>query len=196
MTEAITALATLEDGGALTKKGLHLPENITPERYEAVGRLLTEAEDALQWAWGDYFLFGEDVFPEEHSQLWESARIDHHRSMQYIRIAKAIPEHARRDLSWSHHRVVYTLDAEARDHWLLLAENEGWTRDELAEAVKAARGEANGAGGMPAPSRTYVLERVSDAAERVWQAASRDGECYIVPAEEFEVLAAALGVEL
>ncbi len=196
LAEEINALAVLEGGAVLTKTGLDLPANIEVQRYAALGEVLDNADDCIQWAFGDWYVYGEDVFPEEHSQVWERMSVDPHKAMQYIRVARAIPKHARRPaLKWTHHRTVYTMEPEARDHWLLRAENEGWTATRLADEVRDARS-ASANGSLPAPSRSYVLERVSDAAEAVWKAAERDGEFFRVPADQFALLGEALGVEL
>lgn len=193
LAEEINALAVLEGGAVLTKIGLDLPANIEVQRYAALGEVLDNADDCIQWAFGDWYVYGEDVFPEEHSQVWESMSVDPHQAMQYIRVARAIPKHARRPaLKWTHHRSVYTMEAEVRDHWLLRAENEGWTATRLSDEIREARSAAAN-GSLPAPSRSYVLERVSDAAEAVWKSAERDGDWFKVPVSMFAALGEALG---
>src|SRR5690242_4719690 len=116
ISQEVEALAMLEGGAALTRTYLHIPKDISKERYAALGRLLVAGDDSIQWALGCWFADGEEIFPEEHSQLWEEAGVDPHRAMQYMRVHRAIPEHARRGaLTWTHHRTVYNLDDEARD---------------------------------------------------------------------------------
>lgn len=193
MTSSMEALATLESGGAFVRTALRLPVGISYDRYVAVGRLLSEATDSIQWAIGDWAAFGEDVFPEEHSQAWEELGISHHSAMQYIRVSRAIPPAERRqELSWSHHRAVSALPEEQRREWLDRAVRNDWRKWQLEDALQAAREEQ---GVLPPPSRTFVLERVSSAAERVWKAAERQDGFYRVPAEEFEQLVEALGVQ-
>lgn len=196
MADHVGAMARLESGGVLDRTGLTLPVGISYERYEALGRLLMEAADGIEWAQGDWLAGGEDLFPEEHSQAWEDAmgQLDEKTKMQRIRVSKAFPKPRRySQLTWSHHRSVYSHPDEAQDYWLRQAVEHGWPRWRMDEAMREAREETSG---PPAPTRAYVMERACEAAEVAYRAAQRDGDVYVVPALQFEAMAEALGIEI
>lgn len=196
MADHVGAMARLETGGVLDRTGLTLPAGLSYERYEALGRLLMEAADGIEWAQGDWLAGGEDLFPEQHSQAWEDAmgQLDEKTKMQRIRVSKAFPK-ARRysQLTWSHHRSVYAAPEDVQDYWLRQAVEKGWPRWRMEEEIRNAREETSG---PPAPSRSYLMERACEAAEAAWRAAERTETHYLVPAGEFEDMASALGIDV
>lgn len=187
-----SSLANLEESGAIDVLGLKLPANMELKFVKAIGNMIGYYHDALQWAVGDYLNFIEQYWPEEASQLSESLGISEESRMQYQRVAKAIPRADRRkELSWSHHRFI----AGKPDHseWLDRAVESRWTKREL----EANYAEAHAAAGLPAISKSYVLERVADAAEKVFAASvlsDTKPDTIEVPLAEWELLTEAFGL--
>ncbi len=196
MADHVGAIARLETAQVLDRTGLTLPVGISYERAEALGRLIWEVGDGIEWAQGDWLAGTEDVFPEQHSQLWEDAmgQLDEKTKMQRIRVSKAFPKPRRYpQLTWSHHRAVYAAPEDVQDYWLRQAVEHGWPRWRMEEAIRDAKEET---AGPPAPTRAYVMERAVEAAEAAFRAAQRtDDGFYLVPASEWDAMAAALGLE-
>lgn len=192
--ETATALAELEKAGSLSPVGLNLPDDITPERFEAVGYVLRNMGNSLHWAYGDYLSTAERLFGEEGYQYGEVLGLSEVSRMQYIRVALRVPEERRKaKLSWSHHRAVAPLEPEDQERWLDLAIISDWNKSQLEDAIKRElRGQL-----PPPPGRTgYVVEAVATAAEKVWESAApnlSDPGTYIVPQGPMEELAYALG---
>lgn len=187
-----SSLANLEEAGALDTLGLRLPANLSLERTEAVGRMIGFYHDSLQWAIGDYILFCDSIFPEESSQLSEALGISEESRRQYVRVAQAIPRVDRRkELSWSHHRFV--AGKPDQQEWLERAVENQWTKRDLEAHYEAEREPP----GLPQMTKSYVLERVADAAERVFAAAHRSESkpgFVEVPEAEWEMLTEAFGL--
>lgn len=193
----VQSLATLEGSGALTRVGLTLPSSMTYDQYEAVGRLFRTWNETMKWAMGDWLLAGEALFGEDAYQASEELGLSVGQRQQYLRIAQRIPIARRRpELTWSHHRSVAALDPADQDRWLAEAVKKGWTKAQMEEAIRALPAGAAVAPPQdtPDPPFVYVVERVANAAERVWAAAQpADAEHYMVDAGPMRDLALALG---
>ena len=190
-------LAQLEETGALTPAGLILPPDITPERYEAIGNLLYVWGEGWRWAVGDWLIQGHGFFGDAFYQYSEALNLSVRVRQYLMQVAEKIPPGPRRrvpELHWSHHRVVCMLDAEECDKWLQQAIVNGWTKQQLEDAVK---------GRIPEPPPLafqptgYVVERVLSAAEQVYASAkvSETPEYYLVESRAIHNLADALGVD-
>lgn len=185
-----SSLANLEQAGALDVLGLQLPANMTLELTEAVGLMLGHYHDALQWAVGDYLLHIEKIWPEEASQLSEALGISEESRRQYVRVAQAIPRPSRRrELSWSHHRFI--AGKADQEEWLERAVENNWTKREF----EGQYAEATAGSALPVMTKAYLLERVADAAEKVFAAADKSDPGFVrVPAAEWELLTEAFGL--
>lgn len=187
-----SSLANLEEAKAIDKIGLQLPANLSLERLEAVGHMLSFYGDAVEWARGDFLIHAEKFYPEEASQISEALGISEESRRQHLRVALAIPRPSRRaELSWSHHRAV--AGKPDQDEWLTKAVENDWTKRDLEDHLR----EAATSGGPPSPTKAYVLERVADAAERVFAASvlsDSKPDTIEVPLAEWELLTEAFGL--
>lgn len=195
--QAAQGLAALEKAGSLTRVGLKLPTYITPDEYEAVGTMLKHADQAIQWAIGDWIAHGEAQWGEESYQYIEALGISEASRSQHVRVATRIPMQRRRyELTWSHHRSVSHLEEEEQDSWLEQAVVNQWPKYELEFKIKEAR--TRGESPEP-PGRSYVVEAVLNAAEAVWddRVVIDDGSVnhgsYIITVSVMEDLGYALG---
>jgi hypothetical protein len=183
--------AVREFGAELRPNGLTLlKDEVTAPKVEALFAFLGATHESLRWAIGDALFQGEAIFGDDVWQFQEILNISIEQRRQYLRVAGDVPAQRRRtELTWSHHRSVAPLDSGEQVEWLQRAVDERWTKAELEDAIKQAKG-------VKEPTRrSYVVEAVCDAAEHIWDAAERaeDGS-YLVPGETMEELAAALGV--
>lgn len=189
----VEPLFDLERQGALKRNGLVLPNTITYEQYEAVGKALGEVHEVLCWAVGDWINAGEDLFKEEHSQAWESLDLSEEQRTQYSRVARRFkPEERVMSLTFSHHRVVAVMkDERARADLLKRAADARWTVRELEAAKKDAP-----IGELPGPSLDWRYTNLRRAAERVVNTKDMlaDGKLYAVPVSVLDELAAAIDV--
>lgn len=190
------ALALLEQTGNLTPAGLILPPDITPERYQAIGRLLQQGYEGWKWAVGDWLIQGHEIFGDEFYQYAEVLDISVRSRQQYMQVAERIPPGPRRrvpELKWSHHRAVCMLEPKEADKWLQKAIDKHWTKGELEDAKRGITPEPPATAFQPTG---YVVERVLSAAEQVYASAkvSDDAAYYLVESRAIHNLADALGV--
>jgi len=190
-------LAQLEETGNLTAAGLILPADITPERYCAVGGLIHTWGEGWKWAAGDWLIQGHGIFGDAFYQYSEVLNLSVRMRQYLMQVAERIPPGKRRrvpELYWSHHRAACMLEPEECDEWLQRAIDNGWTKQQLEDAMK---------GRVPEPPPLafqptgYVVERVLSAAEQVYASAkvSETPEYYLVESRAIHNLADALGVE-
>lgn len=188
----IDPLRDLEASGALTRTGLVLPNTITYERYEALGALLGEMHQVVQWACGDWLIAGEALFSEQESQASEIMNLSEESRKQYAWVAKKIPiEKRRRELSWGHHRAVASMkDERERDELLDQAVANRWTTRELEEHKRNPP-----VGELPEPPLEWRYRTLLKAAEKVWETKDMmsGGAMFAVPSVVIDELGVALG---
>jgi N6-adenosine-specific RNA methylase IME4 len=140
---AAAAKVGLRVPGELTTIGWRIPEGLSFEEWEDLGRALTGVDKSLGWWIGDWVRYGEK---REWGKKYQEALAVTGKSYQTLRIAKYVSEtfgdlfRRRNNLSFAHHFEVASLKAEAADSLLSLAETNGWsTRDLRKEVEKADR---------------------------------------------------------
>lgn len=197
---------TVAKGGVLiTPVGLDLDgAELTSDEYEHLGLFLGEffratrkPHDAAKWALGDFILFGEATLGEKYAQAMEATGRQRQTLMNYASVANRVPRSRRREtLTFTHHQMVASLDPRTQTRMLDLAEKHEWSSDELANAVRAWKAKDREGATPPAENGAtppVVVEVVVKQAERVYRAATRDGDTFRVPVEDMVALGAALG---
>lgn len=107
----------------LTSVGLQINEETTTiEEWDAVGKVLFQLADSMQWLIGDWINFGEKN-EKKWGETYKEAIALIDRRYQTFRnwkwVAGSIELSRRRDkLSFSHHEVVAGLPVEKQDEWL------------------------------------------------------------------------------
>lgn len=130
-----------------TPSSLSLPDTLTWDQWERFGKALRPIHEAFQWWVGDWLKFGEDHFGERYAQAMDATGHSYESIQRYARVAKRVaPEVRRADLPWSHHAEVASVEPEAQRTWLAKAAKQGWSKQDLREAIKAAKGADDGAG--------------------------------------------------
>lgn len=132
----------------LTATGLTITGSPNFATWEHVGRLLYRANETVQWAIGDWWIYGETTYGDRAKQVRERfAEQDDEQIDNFLRrcrnvgwVARAIePSRRRDDLTFSHHEAVAALEPEHQDPLLDQAVHEGWTVRELRERVQRLR---------------------------------------------------------
>lgn len=146
---------------------LTLPDDAPLTFAAAVGllRQCATVQDASHYWRGDVYLWierrygrdalqqeiGEDEYDVLRPYIWVSERVS--------------PERRDRRLSWSHCRVVATLESTKQAEWLTRAGDEGWTVLELREAI---RGPTKVNNRIPLGVRDALLLLSQDRIGQVW----------------------------
>jgi len=92
-------------------------------------------DEASKWWYGDYFLYGEEHFGEEFSQAFGKRD-----PRPYIWVSKAFTPERRKDVSWSHHRIVAKYSEVEQDDWLDRTIENDWSVAELREEINISEG--------------------------------------------------------
>lgn len=125
----------------LSPLGLDLPEEGVPfDRWEALGANLISFARSHQWWVGDWLIYGEDRFGEEHAQgvdIEQLSGVEPKTLSNYRWVASRIPRRDRREaLTWTHHRIAAELDTmNERRAVLKQAEKEDLSTRELQRVV-------------------------------------------------------------
>lgn len=86
-----------EPGFTFTPTGLIIEPWVTYEAWVQYGRKLQLADKGIQWALGDWVIFGEGKFKERAAQAVEFTGLKIRTLQNYATVAKAIDESRRRD---------------------------------------------------------------------------------------------------
>jgi hypothetical protein len=212
--KSFSLIKELEEAGAITPVSLDLTDaNLTYDRWEALGRLLGSVKRSTSWYIGDWLIFGEALFGEEHAQGVESTVSERYdiaervtgltreTLMNYKSVCQSIAVNRRREnLPFSIHIEVAPLTPREQRRWLAHAEKESLTRAELHRAIREA-GEAPEPGEQPQWTGNGAVDLSSaglivEAAMRVFhQAEVLDDGTAIVPADPWSRFAALLNEE-
>lgn len=211
---AIQLLLDLEQAGAVDEVSLNLTDPDLPyQRWEDLGRFLGSIDKRSRWYIGDWLNFGEAVYGESAAQGVEATTseryseaervtgLDHGTLMNIRSVCAKVPrENRRKDLGFWIHSEVAKLDAAEQPRWLDAAIENGWSKTDLRDAIRAeknppAEADSDG-GGEGAPAAPTASEKIEEAANVVVDAWSlnSDGE-WVVPKEAGAQLLAALGRE-
>jgi len=135
------------------------------EAWLKFGDVLNGLGRACAWAVGDWINYGEDRtdYGEKYSQALSSLNYEYGTLRNYSWVARCFPQDQRHinTLSVGHHMVVASKDIEpeAREEYLLMAEQKGYSRDELREVVK---GDMPGDKWTTLASGEYTLEEFTN----------------------------------
>lgn len=147
VTDQFIPLAELEKAGALTATGLDLPPGLSYEEYEAIGRGLFLAQEAIQFAVGDWLNYGEREYQHDiYVQAAHMTGAADQTLQNWKHIAKALPPQRRQPV-WL---VKYSIQAEVAKNGLPAADQrrilkqaaeEGMTKTQVRDLVREAKGE-------------------------------------------------------
>lgn len=135
---SLALLADLESAGAISIVGLHLADPDLPyDQYEALCVLLGKMHEAVRFAIGDCIILGEHLYRETAYQAIEAMGLSVDARREYVRVAQQVPRSVRRkDLSWSHHRAVASMEPKDQRRWLKTASDGSLSHAELRDAIR------------------------------------------------------------
>lgn len=107
------------------------------EAWEWMGKQLQIVQRCSGWWIGDWLLGGEALFQDRYLQAIELTgnELQTLRNKQWV-CRKVPPERRREGLSFTAHAEVAGLSDDEQEHWLDMAEREGWGCKELRDAIK------------------------------------------------------------
>ena len=119
--------------------GLIVPDKKVPfEVWDQAGDLISRADKAIQWAMGDWLIYGENRYGEDHAQALDETRFAERTLDNIASICRRVaPSRRREDLSFSHHVVVAPLAEKDQTYWLKKAAEQKPKRMSIAEIEKA-----------------------------------------------------------
>lgn len=163
--------------GTITgRTSLLLDEGLGFEDWSRVGTQLSCTRDSSTWWLGDWLVYGQARYPERYRRVIDSTAFDYQTLRNYAWVANRVsPSRRRAGLSFQHHAEVAPLSGPEQEHWLALAEEDGWSRNRLRAELRNARSRA----GSPSPSEVQEGVRLRLGNEHLtrWeQAASQAGQ--------------------
>lgn len=198
----LTPASELIKSGVLTPTGLNTAKlgDITYNRAEALAAFFGTLRDAAAWAIGDLLVYADAAYgADEIYQLGEATGREPPTVGRYMRVSARVGAQVRRrELSWTHHRVVAKFDSpDEQTRWLDKAVQKRWTAGELQEQISAdsgpRAGNEQGGGGSGGAVVVMELEKVARALVR---AGNPDGNGFIlVPVDAWARLLGVLGEE-
>lgn len=141
MTETLVkseyAFTELSIPGTATQTGLTLPESLSFEQWQNLGKVVVLLESAGQWWLADYLNFGERKYGDQYTQVEEDTGYSYN-TLRHIKYTAANVELCRRrhNVSFAHHTEVAALEPETQSYFLERAELEGWSRKDLRREIK------------------------------------------------------------
>lgn len=131
----MTATGDLVKHG-FTPTGLRLREDVTFEEWLKLGGQIAGFQTAAQWALGDWFFYGEWTYGSSYEAGVKVTGLSYQTLADLKYVAGRFEISRRREkLSVSHHREVAALPQDDADRWLDLAEQHGWSREKLRQAL-------------------------------------------------------------
>lgn len=168
--EAVPGLFDIP-GCTFTPVSLELPEKLSYEHWERIGRQLQLANVAVQWWIGDWLVYGEHRYREKYAQAVQQFGRAEQTLMNYRFVANAIPISRRREqVDFSTHAEVAGLDKDDQERILAKAAKEGSTRKQVRREADKVRREkrpvpVNDAVVLSKSARSFLDEYMSDLAE-------------------------------
>ena len=93
--------------------------------------------DSSAWCLGDWLIYGQHLYADRYRHAVAMAGLDYQTLRNYAWIARKFePARRRAGLAFQHHVEVAALPPQVQDHWLDLAENFRWSRNELRKQIR------------------------------------------------------------
>src|SRR6516164_2144987 len=125
MSRALTL--TKLSGVTITPTGLRASKQLSDEEWLQVGAQIGRIGNALQWASGDWWAYGEDRKYGDGRACAEHVGVNYDTIRNRAVVCRAFELSRRRDnLSFTHHQEVMAAPAEQYDSWLDRAKKEEW----------------------------------------------------------------------
>mgnify|MGYP001595147667 CR=1 FL=1 len=145
---------------------LCLPDGLAAPTWGSISGSIERVQDSANWWLGDWCLYGETAYGEEHSQYLPDREEGLASLKVYRWVALSIPPDRRRlGVSWSVHREVAGCDLEMQEQLLSMAEAEGWSCRRMREAVNESKGKVSRA----KVDKQAIIALSAGAIGRMWE---------------------------
>jgi hypothetical protein len=158
------------------------------EQYARVARLAGQFKAATSFWLGDLVNFGDRLYGDKYVEAMEATGLRYETLSNYAMVCRKVARSRRRDLlRFGHHAEVASLEPHLQTEWLGAAEANGWSRNELRDALRASR---NSAPEPEEPAWTSARPEVVTPAtpEEAAEAADRAGQILDRPLPEGHAL--------
>lgn len=139
-TDEATIEVTLGRHFSVGPTGLTVRGAPSFDEWAQLGHALRVMEKGIQFAIGDFLLYGEERFSERASQIIDAEMWSESTVKVYRWVSERVPlQNRRMDLSYSHHQAVASLAHSEQKHWLGLAAESGdtpWSVSRLKTAIR------------------------------------------------------------
>jgi len=125
----------------VTPVGLVFPRRVSFQQWDEIGQTLAKIDGVLMWFIGDWWVYGENAFPNDKLATAASLTGFSYKTLyQCNYVSRNVPFSRRLEkLTWSHHLEVASLDAKEQDRWLALAEKHQLSTRALRASIRADR---------------------------------------------------------
>lgn len=131
-SHGLQLLSELEKSGAITETSLNLPPDIPYDRWEALVTMFGQLHRTSAWLLGDALNYGDKVYGETYVQASVWTGLAEQTLINYASVCGRIPRsRRRRDLPFSLHAEVASLEPQEQKEWLKKASAGQWTRSVL-----------------------------------------------------------------
>jgi hypothetical protein len=185
-TTGASLLLALEQSGALTRTSLTLPEGVSEDECENIMGMFKNVGDMKNFAQGDLLIYVKDHYGDDaYVRLIETWGLNFHSMENKMSLCRNVRPSVRRvELSFGHHDVVRGLLPNDQRHYLKLAIDNRWTRQQL-------RDEVHGPPVLP----PAVKGNLTSVARDVLAGAKPMMDGYLISRDSYQRLRAALGEE-
>lgn len=152
----------------LTKVGLTFNGDLQYDEWIDLMQTLVRLEMAFQFAIGDALVFGEARYGEKYSQVMEVTQLSYQSLANMVWVSKKVPiENRNPELSWTHHRVIASVDQIDQVGLLEMARTQGLSATDLHQHISGKpqrnRESVQVPGGISALEAAAVLEQYAAA---------------------------------
>lgn len=161
-------LGELGAGVAVRRTSLFLPDDLSLSTWRNIGDVIVSFSDSSAWWIGDWLVFGQSIYGDRYKRAMAETSLDYQTLRNYAWIARRFePSRRREKLTFQHHVEVAALDPQEQDHWLDLATNFHWSRNELRRQIRN-----SGSSGHRdrRPRESQVLIQTGEDRLRRWEA--------------------------
>jgi hypothetical protein len=123
----------------LTPVGLDIPDDVGPDEYAQLGRLLLDVGSRIQWLIGDWIVYGDHFqWGETYTSLADEFGYEVETLHTYAWVCRQVQISTRVEvLSFSHHRIVAKYEPQAQQRLLTMAVEQGWSAKEFPKHIRA-----------------------------------------------------------
>lgn len=131
--------------------------NLSFETYEELLRAAGAVKNASSFWIGDLVIFGDRRYGERYSQAIDATGLRYGTIANYAHVCSRVaPSRRIPTLSFAHHEAVAKLEPADQSEWLQKAAGNGWSRDELRDAMRDAGRLQQPPAADPTPTPTKV----------------------------------------